>query len=53
MPMIAVLMLLVFSFVMLCVAAWLAPDPKPFTRFACIGLASYVLAEIVTRVMPH
>ncbi len=43
------LILLVLAFVLFCVGGWLAPEPRPFTRFACAGLAAWVLAEILTR----
>ncbi len=43
------LILLVLALVMFGVAAWLAPEPRPFSRFACVGLAAWVLAEIVVR----
>lgn len=41
------MILLLLAFVMFLVAAWLAPEPKPFSRFACVGLASWVLSQIV------
>lgn len=47
------LILLVLAFVLFLIAGWLAPEPKPFTRFACVGLAAWVLAEIVTRAVPR
>ncbi len=41
------LILLVLALVLFFVAAWMAPEPRPFTRFACAGLAAWVLAEIL------
>lgn len=41
------LILMLMAFVMFTVAAWLAPEPKPFTRFACVGLACWVLAQVI------
>lgn len=43
------LILLVAAFLLFLIAAWLSPEPKPFTRFACVGLACWVLAQIVTQ----
>ena len=45
-----VLILLVFAFVLFCVAAWLTPSHPWSGRIGLIGLACWSLAEIVSRV---
>lgn len=47
------LMMLLLAFLLFCLGVWLAPDPKPFNRFACAGLAAYTLAQIVTLALAH
>ncbi len=50
MPIIPLIFLLL-AFLLFCLGVWLAPDPKPFTRFACAGLAAWVLSQIATLVV--
>lgn len=53
------LILLVFAFVLACIAAWNAPEPAPhFPRLIAAALAFYFLAcildtTLVSKILPH
>lgn len=45
------LILLVFAFVLACIAAFIAPQPSNFPRLICAALAFYFLACIFSNAL--